>query len=135
MPGTLVRDSLAYTLINATVSADTTHTAVQVSKPGLVGVHVLVTGVVTGSSTPTLNIEVQGADDSAFTTNVVSHGRFKALVAADASSAFEHKLVVMSQKQYMRAVSVVSGTSPVFTTVQCKVRTPHDRRIAATQTA
>jgi len=134
MPGTYVKDALEPVLQNGTINANATGSAVQVDFPHDVQVVATVTGAVTGT-TPTLDIEVQGADDSGFTTNVVSYGRFGQLVTADQNSAKSHVLQARVYKKYMRIKSVVGGTSPVFTTTKVVVRPREYQRVAASTTA
>lgn len=134
MPGTLVKDSLEPVLLNATASTSGNDTAVEVDFPHDVQAVAVVTGTVTGTS-PTLDIEIQGADDSGFTTNVVSYGRFKQLVAADASSATTHVLQCRIYKKYVRTVRAVGGTSPVFTTTKVVLRSREWQRSAKSTTA
>jgi hypothetical protein len=122
--GTLIRDSLAATLAdgsNITASAD--GTGVRVGFPGHVQVEV-VTGTVTGSS-PKCDIEIQGCWVSDFSANVVSYGFFEQLDGAGTDDA---GMDVYADSPYMRAVYVVSGTSPVFP-LTIKVREAHDRRV------
>lgn len=125
-PGTLVRDSLAPTLQNGNITANTTGAATEVNKPAEVRFEAKVTGTVTGTS-PTLDIEVQASDSSSFASGVVSLGRFKQLVAADASSAVTHYLQARCYKRYVRIVATVGGTTPVFNGVQVRAREAHDR--------
>lgn len=123
-PGTLVRDALAYELLDATVTGanDGAHTAVLVSRPGRVAVF-LETGSVTGS-TPTLDVELQGADNSAFSEGVVSYGAFPQI--GDEDNA-EYVLEATVFKPYMRVVTAAGGSNPSFPVV-ITVRTQHDRR-------
>jgi hypothetical protein len=135
MPGTYVKDNIEPVLLNATVTASGNDTAVEVDYPHDVRVVCAVTGAVSGTS-PTLDIEVQGADDSAFTTNKVSYGRFAQLTASDASSATVHYLQARVYKKYMRTVRTIGGSaSPTFTTVQVQVRSREWERVAKTDTA
>lgn len=135
MPGTLVRDALApalHTGVTLNAAGSTNGTAAEVSKPGDVRVF-LVTSTVTGTS-PTLDVQIQGADDSGFTTNVVSHGRF-ALLTGGSQSNTTHVLDTRSDKRYMRAVATLGGTSPVYTGTTIYVREADDRRTPLTDTA
>ncbi len=135
MPGTLVRDALAPALhTGATLNAagSTNGTAVEVSKPGDVRVF-LVTSTVTGT-TPTLDVELQGADDTAFTVNKVSYGRF-AQLSGGSQSAVTRVLDMDVFKRYMRAVVTVGGTTPVYTGTTIYVREGEDRMTPLTDTA
>lgn len=131
MPGTLVRDSLAPVLLNATVTATGNDTGVEVDKPALVSIIAQVTGAVTGT-TPTLDLEIQGSNVSGFGSGVVSYGKFPTMTATDASSATTHVLTAQVYKKYMRTVRTAGGTTPSFGTVQVKVRLPHDRQTPTT---
>lgn len=132
MPGTLVSDSLAAELLNTTVaSAGTVNgTAVEVPYPAEVAVE-LATGTVTGT-TVTFDVEIQGADDSGFTTNVVSYGRFATLT--EASDNVTRYLEARVYKRYMRARHITAGTTPSVPVV-IKVREPHYQRVNATRSA
>lgn len=137
MPGTLVRDSLAPSLaagLTLGSAASSNGTAVEVDKPGDVRIFVA-NGTVTGT-TPTLALVIQGADDSAFTTNVVTHGSFGASSGtAAAQSNVTRVLDIRSDKQWMRAQAVTAGTSPVYTATTILVRQGDDRRVPKTDTA
>src|SRR5438045_2451431 len=107
MPGSLVKDTLAPNLASGATlnSAGTTSgTVVQIDKPGTIRLE-LATSTVTGTS-PTLDVEVKGADDSGFTTNVVSYGRFS---QATASNVLRFMVAQVFSK-YIRATVVVGGT-------------------------
>jgi hypothetical protein len=124
MSGTLVRDALAAELFDATVASDTTTTgtAVHVAHPHLVGIE----AVVSGSGIGSLDIEIQGADNSDFDEGVVSYGHFDAI--ADADTRFLNAYVA---KAYMRAVVVSTGTT-TDADIVVTVREPHDRRTPST---
>lgn len=124
MPGTLVKDALAPKLLDAeNVSASGNGASIDLGGPMLeVRIELVVAGTVTGT-TPTLDVEIQSSDSSTFASGVVSHGRFKQLAAADASSAATHFLQAFVPKRYVRAVKTVGGTSPVFNAVSAIVRT------------
>src|SRR5215207_7285594 len=137
MPGTLVRDALAANLATgATLNAagTTNGTAVEIAKPGDVTVYIN-TSTVTGT-TPTLQVTIQGADDSGFTTNVVSIGAFPVTSgSAAAQSSIERKLSTYIGKRYVRAAVTLGGTSPVYTGTTITVRERNDRRNQTTDTA
>ena|SRR5215207_4196491 len=135
MPGTLVRDALAANLATgATLNAagTTNGTAVEIAKPGSCRVF-LVTSTVTGTS-PTLDVTIQGADDSGFTTNVVTEGRF-ALLTGGSQSNVTRVLDTVIDKRYIRAVVLIAGTSPVYTGTTITVRERHDRKNQVSDTA
>jgi len=139
MPGTVVRDALAANLASGSTlnAAGTTNgTAVDLHWSHEV-VFELVTSTVTSTSdSATLNVEIKGADDSGFTVNVVSFGRFAALSGTDAAqSNVTRQLRAFAQKRYVRATVIVGGTAPVYTGTTIKALLPNDRRVAATTTA
>ena len=128
MPGTLVQDALAPVLHSGgtaiTTATTTTGTGVAVDQPGEVAIELAV-GTITGSSL-VVTVEIQGSDVLAFSSGVVSYGRFAAI---DEDSDDETRyLSAYADKAYMRSVIVTSGTVtsvvPVIT-----VREPHDRRV------
>lgn len=123
MPGTLVQDALAYTLIDETVTASTTEAGVDVQKPAEVSVE-LVTGAITGTGV-TVDVEVEGSDLSDFSAGVVSYGRFAGITETNDSET--RYLQARAYKQFMRVDVTVAGTSP-SAPLTVKVRTPHDRR-------
>lgn len=128
MPGTYVRDANASNLLSgATLNSagSTNATAVEVSKPGNVRVR-LATSTVTGTN-PTIEVELKGADDSGFTTNVVSYGKFgittgNAAAQSNVTKFFEADV----RKRYVRATVVLGGTSPVYTGATCTLELPED---------
>jgi hypothetical protein len=118
MPGSLVKDNLASNLATGSTlnAAGTTNgTAVQLEKPGVVRFELSTPATVTGT-TPTLDVEIKGADDSGFTTNVVSYGRFSQVAGSTASqqSLFKY-LAAQVYSKYVRATVILGGTSPVYT--------------------
>jgi len=128
MPGTLVQDALAPVLHDGdtaiTTATTTTGTGVAVAQPGEVAVELAV-GTIAGSSL-VCTVEIQGSDVLAFSSGVVSYGRFAAI---DEDSDDETRyLSAYVDKAYLRSVIVTSGTVtsvvPVIT-----VREPHDRRV------
>jgi hypothetical protein len=129
MPGTLIQDALAPVLHDGTTAitsaTTTTGTGQPVDQPGEVAIELAV-GTITGSSL-VCTVEIQGSDVLAFSSGVVSYGRFAAI---DEDSDDETRyLSAYVDKAYMRSVIVTSGTVtsvvPVIT-----VREPHDRRVA-----
>lgn len=124
MPGSLVRDALAPTLLNSTnLTATATGTAVEVNRPTNVKAYLKVTGTVSGTS-PTLNVELQSSDDATFATGVVSHGRF-----AQVSSTNQDRFLQADiQNRYARAVATVAGTTPSFGSVVLTLEEEHFRR-------
>jgi hypothetical protein len=134
MPGTMVRDALAPNLLaGATLNAAGTSngTVVQIDKPGDVR-FLLTIGTATGT-TPTLDLEVKGADDLAFTVNVVSYGRFSSIAGGVVGSTRVMDADVF--KRYIRATPVIGGTTPSYAGSTLQVVIEHDRRVAATDTA
>ena len=73
----------------------------------------LVVGTVSGTS-PTLDISVEGSDDSAHASGVVEYGRFGQLTSAD-NAGGNRWLTIVPQHAYLRFRYVAGGTSPSFT--------------------
>ena len=73
----------------------------------------LVVGAVTGTS-PTLDISVEGSDDSAHASGVVEYGRFGQLTSAD-NAGGNRWLDFTPQHAYLRFRYVAGGTTPSFT--------------------
>lgn len=114
MPGTLVKDTLAPNLATGSTlnAAGTTNgTAVQIMKPGAIRFELATPGTITGT-TPTLDVEIKGADDSGFTTGVVSYGKFSQVTTG--VSLFKY-LAAQVYSNYIRATVVIGGTTPVYT--------------------
>ncbi len=131
MPGTVVRDALAPNLVSGATltSAGTTNgTPYEIGWVGDVQFE-LVPATVSGTS-PTLDITIQAADDSAFTTNVVTIGRF-----SQANNTNVKQLNAYVGKRYVRAVVVVGGTTPSFAGTTLTPVPKHDRRVRNTTTA
>lgn len=121
--GSLVRDALAPELVNeAALAASQDDAWVQVDFIGPVAWHA-VTGAVTGTSV-VCDIEIQGADDNSG-TNTVSYGRFGTITEADDSETRVLETTVF--KKWVRASTVVAGTTPVIPVVVTG-RQIHDRR-------
>ena len=137
MPGTLVTDAIAVDIfagVTLNAAGTTSGTVQQLDKPGQVQVE-MITGTVTGTS-PTLDVEVKGADDSAFTTNVVSFGRFSQLSGTgSAQTGLTRRLFARVDKKYVRATVIVGGTTPVYTGTTCKLVPPNKKRNAKDTTA
>ncbi len=131
MPGTVVRDTLAPNLASgATLNAagSTNGTAYEIGWVGDVQFE-LVAATATGT-TPTLDVTIQGADDSGFTSNVVTLGRF-----SQSSAVGTKQLNCYVGKRYVRAVVVLGGTTPSFAGSTITPVPKHDRRVRATTTA
>lgn len=127
MPGSLVRDSLAANLLAGSTlnAAGTTNgTVTVIDKPGEVRLE-LALSTVTGT-TPTISVELKGADDLAFTVNVVSFGVFSTTAGGSQSNIFRY-MAANINKQYVRSTVIVAGTSPVYTGATLKARTEWDR--------
>lgn len=121
--GSLVRDALAPVLVNeAALAASQDDAWVEVQRVGAVA-WFAETGTVTGTSV-VCDIEIQGADDASG-TNLVSYGKFATITEADDDAV--RVLETMVFKPYVRASTVVSGTTPVIP-VTVKGRQIHDRR-------
>jgi hypothetical protein len=118
MPGSLVKDNLASNIATGSTlnAAGTTNgTVVQIEKPGVVRFELATPATITGTSA-TLDVEIKGADDLAFSVNVVSYGRFSQLSGSNASqqSLFKY-LAAQVYSKYVRATVILGGTSPVYT--------------------
>jgi hypothetical protein len=118
MPGSIAKDALASNIASGSTlnaAGSTNGTVVQIEKPGVIRFELATPATITGTST-TLDVEIKGADDSGFTTNVVSYGRFSQLSGSNASqqSVFKY-LAAQVYSKYVRATVVVGGTSPVYT--------------------
>jgi hypothetical protein len=114
MPGSYVKDAASVNLATgATLNAagSTNGTVVEVLWPGETRIQ-LTTGTVAGTS-PTADIEVKGADDAAFTQNVVSYGRFSGLTGG-AQSNVDRWLEADVYARYVRATVVLGGTTPSY---------------------
>lgn len=123
MPGTLVRDALAPTLVNATnLTATATGTGVEVNQVGPAKAFLKVSGTISGTS-PTLDVTIQASDVSNFGSGVVTLGRF-----AQVTAAAERFIHVDVQHKYVRAVSTVGGTTPSFGSVVCTLEETKFRR-------
>lgn len=67
-------------------------------------------------TTPTLAVEVIGADDAALTTNVVSMGRIDPVVASGmAAKSFYVDGTILTKKRFLGLRYTVGGTTPSFT--------------------
>lgn len=135
MPGTLVRDSLAPLLsagVTLNAAGTTSGTVLEVNKPGDVRIFAAYS-TVTGT-TPTADIEIKGADDLAFSVNVVSHGRFATSTGGSQSNT-TRVIDIRSDKRFMRATVILGGTTPVYTGLTLTAREGDDRRVPLTDTA
>lgn len=124
MPGTQVRDTLAPVLqASSSQTATNTTTGVLVNRPGDVEIK-MTTGTVSGTS-PTIDVEVQASDASAFGSGVVSLGKF-----AQVSTATQTRyLRAYCSKAYMRLIITVGGSStPTVNTVVVTVHEPNYQR-------
>jgi hypothetical protein len=131
MPGTVVRDANAVDLLADVDLADEgaaqNGTAFEIGWAGLVQ-FVLEIATVTGT-TPTLVIDIQGSENSDFSTeNVVTLGTISAGDEADGTVL---ALTTHVDSKYVRAVADVSGTTVVYTAT-LKAELPHDRRVRGT---
>ena len=129
MPGTLMRDALALDLLaGATLNAagTTNSTGGKIAKPGPCRV-MIETGTVTGT-TPTLQLTVVGADDAAFTVGVTKLAATPVTSGTGAAqTSLKWVLPVNIYKNYVRAIVVLGGTSPVYTGTTAFLRAEHDR--------
>jgi len=123
--GTLIHDSLAPNLrTSAAITSTATGSAVRSAFTGLAQFEVAV-GAVSGTS-PTLDVSIESAWNSAFSQGKVVLGNFPTAVATDANSTKAINAYI--DAPYVRAVFTVSGTSPSFV-VGVKVREPHLNRV------
>lgn len=139
MPGSLVHDAESPNLLGGATldaAATVTGTVRQVAKPGKVRA-VLSTGTVTSTGdSGTLSVELKSADNAAFNSGVVSHGRFAALSGTDASqSSLKRYLEARIDKEYVRATAVIGGTDPDYSEATVYLEQPNFKRVAATDTA
>ena len=135
MSGTNVKDDLEVNLLTGatlTAAGTTNSTAVTVDRPGNVA-FVLELGAVTGT-TPTLTLTVQGSDDAAF-----GAGTVVALATVASSGTTDDNFVYAQSarvyKKYVRVVTVLGGTNPVYTGATLKMRPPHWQRTASRSAA
>jgi hypothetical protein len=122
MPGSYVKDAASPNLAGGSTlnaAGSTNGTVVEVLWPADTRVQ-LITGTVSGTS-PTLDVELKGADDLAFTQNVVSFGRFAALTGG-AQSNVSRFLEADVYKRYVRATVVLGGTTPSYAGTQIVLR-------------
>lgn len=127
MPGTVVRDANAPNLLDGSTlnSAGTTNGTVWDAQwPGHIQ-FTLATGTVTGSSTPTITVDIQGCETSDFSTGDVV--TYATLVNAASNTVVGASTFVDSR--YVRARVTLSGTSPVFTGSTLRPVLEHDRRV------
>ncbi len=139
MPGTVVRDALGANLAagaTLTAAATVTGTVVEINSPQDIAIELATGTVASTGNSATLSVEIQSADNLAFNSGVVSHGRFAALSGTDAAQSNVTRLLsVVIQKRYARATLVIGGTSPSYAGTTIKPVLPNDRRVAATTTA
>lgn len=129
-PGTPVRDYLALHLLDLNAAASTTVGDVKVSGWPHKVVFELVLGTLTGTGLD-VDVEVEGADNLAFDSGVVSYGHFDAIGASDDGET--RHLEAEVYKPYLRATATISGSGPAVT-LDLYVRPPHTDR-ATTRTA
>ena len=125
MSGTIVRDALAPQLLagaTLTGTSTTQGTVVELNYPGRFGVYVLV-GTVTGTDTPTLEVELEASNSSTFASGVVSLGRFDRIT----TTAAVHQMSFYTNKRYVRTQVTPTGTTPVFTGTTATVVPEWDR--------
>ena len=107
-PGTFVADALAPELFDGTEQTSSTDGSwVEVSRPEVVAVWADTATM--GGTGVTVDIEIEAADDASG-TNAHVVGKFDTLT--EASDDELHTIIVESYKPYMRARSVIAGTSP-----------------------
>ena len=134
MPGTLVSDALATganALYTGTISSATTTngTATELIHPRWVQ-FILDTGTLTGTGQG--RVSIQGADDSGFTTNVVSYAAFPEISESDDDVVFETTGYVDSR--YIRAQIITEGT-PSSWALSVEAHEPHYKRVPGTTSA
>ena len=125
MPGTVVRDSLAPNLLAGSTlnAAGTTNGTVwEAEWPDRI-TFTLVTTTVTGT-TPTLTVEIQTAENAAFSAGTVS--TLGTLTASATAQTVGFTATV--DARYVRARVIAAGTTPVFTGSTLSPVLPHDRR-------
>lgn len=130
MAGTVVRDATGPDLatgLTLTGAGSDTGDAVDMQYPCHFTV-ALTTGTVTGT-TPTLDVTIQAADDSAFTDDVVDLAAFPQIGDEDDTEKF---LKLFTNKRYVRASITKGGTSPVYTGTTLKVVPFFDRHTVTT---
>ena len=135
MPGSYVKDAASVNLTTGSTlnaAGSTNGSVVEVLWPGETRIH-LATGTVSGTS-PTLDVEVKGADDAAFTVNVVSFGRFSGLTGG-AQSNVERWLEADVYKRYVRATVVLGGTTPSYIGTTLNLRMDQYKQTSKTDSA
>ena len=133
MPGTVVRDALETDLLaDCTLDSagSSNGTALEILWPCEVQ-FLCETGTIdSGSSDETLEITIQGSENSDFSTeNVVTLGTIS-LVDTDDNGSFGFTTYV--DAKYVRAVAVAGGTTPDFSGTTVKVVQPHYDRVRGT---
>lgn len=141
MTGVLVQDANAPNLLAGTTldSATTsTGTVVDLHWAGLAEVWVDV-GTVTGTSNPTLDIQIQESPDADFGTagNINDLAHFDTLPDTDDA---EYVQSLRISERYVRTSIAVTGTNPDFSGATCKIHSRGYRRrgsnpVAGTETA
>lgn len=111
--------------VDLTTSA--TGSAVLLRRPGDVS-FVLTLDEVTGT-TPVLTVTIQGSDAEAFDDDVVTLATLSSVGTTDDDNVRSAPAHVI--KNYVRAVNVISGTTPVYTGATLFARQPHWHRTTA----
>jgi len=101
----------AYTMAPAALAASANHTAVDLRSTGPEFTASLILGATTGTST-FLDVKLQESDDNSSYADI-SGATFTQKTQATGAS-LEQITVSNRTARYVRAVSVVAGTSPVF---------------------
>ncbi len=128
-PGTTIRDAKTASnviLAQGNVSADANTTEIQVDRPCMVTVEMVLGTIASGVTG--FDVEIQGSDVSGFGSGVVSYGRFDTVANSDDDTT--RQLTAQVYKKYMRAVIDYTGSGNC--NVGIFVRTPHDRRTDST---
>jgi len=120
--GTIVQDANAPSLLDAaTTTTSGNQTAQRAAFVGFAQFELDITAV--SGTSPTLDVTVESAWNSAFTQGKVQLGTFGQQTVANTVA-----IDAYVDAPYVRAVATVSGTSPVFTAT-LKVREPHLNRV------
>lgn len=128
-PGTVIRDAKTASnvlLAQGNVSADVDTTEIQVDRPCMVTIEMVLGTIASGVTG--FDVEIQGSDVSGFGSGVVSYGRFDTVANSDDDTT--RQLTAQVYKKYMRASIDYTGSGNC--NVGLFVRTPHDRRTDST---
>lgn len=118
MPGTFVSDSLETDLLaGATLNSNgtTQSTIVDMEYPQTFSLFID-TGTCTGTSSPTLDVEVEASNSSTFASGIVTIGQVPTITSSD-DDVIRGGQLFYSNLRYIRAQVVVGGTDPVFVCV------------------